>query len=231
MRAGDRLLIAAGDDAAQALQSNVQLADVTESSIKSFRRDKAPIALATLAGVVLGAAVFGLPIDALAVGGVAIVLMTRCLEPDEAWSSLDGSTLVLIFAMLAFGQGLDNAGTVDLLISWLQPLMMVSSPLLLIVMIYGITSALTEMVTNNAVAVIMTPIAIGLAQAGGIDPRALIVAVMFGASASFATPIGYQTNTLVYGAANYRFRDFMKIGLPMNIGVGIAVCLAITVFY
>ena len=179
----------------------------------------------------LGAAVFGLPIDALAVGGVAIVLMTRCLEPDEAWSSLDGSTLVLIFAMLAFGQGLDNAGTVDLLISWLQPLMMVSSPLLLIVMIYGITSALTEMVTNNAVAVIMTPIAIGLAQAGGIDPRALIVAVMFGASASFATPIGYQTNTLVYGAANYRFRDFMKIGLPMNIGVGIAVCLAITVFY
>ena len=231
VRAGDRLLIAAGDDAAQALQSNVQLADVTESSIKSFRRDKAPIALATLAGVVLGAAVFGLPIDALAVGGVAIVLMTRCLEPDEAWSSLDGSTLVLIFAMLAFGQGLDNAGTVDLLISWLQPLMMVSSPLLLIVMIYGITSALTEMVTNNAVAVIMTPIAIGLAQAGGIDPRALIVAVMFGASASFATPIGYQTNTLVYGAANYRFRDFMKIGLPMNIGVGIAVCLAITVFY
>ena len=82
--------------------------------------------------------------------------------------------------------------------------------------------------TNNAVAVIMTPVAIGLAQATGNDPRALIVAVMFAASASFATPIGYQTNTMVYAAADYRFSDFVKIGLPMNIVVGFATCFAIS---
>ena len=231
VRAGDRLLIAATSDGAAALQANVQLTHVTESGILSFRREKAPIAIATLAAVVIGAALFGFPIEAMAIMGVAMVLLTRCVEPDEAWSSLDGSTLVLIFAMLAFGQGLSNAGTMQLIVEWLRPLIADGSPLLVLVLVYAITSVMTETVTNNAVAVIMTPIAIGLAQAAGIDPRQLVVAVMVGASASFATPIGYQTNTLVYGAANYRFTDFLKIGVPMNIAVGAAVCTAITFFY
>ena len=231
VRAGDRLLIAAGTDAAQALQGNVQLTHVATTSAQSFRRHKAPIAIGTLAAVVIGAAVFGLPIEALAVCGVALVLATRCIEPGDAWASLDGSTLVLIFGMLAFGKGLDNAGTIELLVANIQPLLGASSLLVLILLVYGVTSVLTETITNNAIAVIMTPLAIGLAEAAGLDARPLIVAVMFGASASFATPIGYQTNTLVYGAANYRFADFVKIGVPMNLGVGIAVTLAIYVFF
>lgn len=93
--------------------------------------------------------------------------------------------------------------------------------------LYFLTSTLTETVTNNAVAVIMTPVAIGLAQSTGQDPRALVIAVMFAASASFATPVGYQTNTMVYAAADYRFSDFVRIGLPMNLTVGLATCLAI----
>ena len=231
VRAGDRLLIAASADAAQALQNNVLLTHVSETGARSFLREKAPIALATLAAVVLGAAVFGFPIEAMAVMGVAFVLLMRCLEPDEAWSSLDGSTLVLVFAMLAFGKGLDNAGTVALVVDWLEPLMQGGSPFVTLLVVYAITSVLTETVTNNAVAVIMTPIAIGLATATGIDPRQLVVAVMFGASASFATPIGYQTNTLVYGAANYRFLDFVRIGVPMNLIVGLVTCLAIDAMF
>jgi len=100
-------------------------------------------------------------------------------------------------------------------------------PLALIIAIYAATSVLTETVTNNAVAVIMTPIAIGIAGQNGVDPRPLIIAVMFAASASFATPIGYQTNTMVYAAADYRFSDFVKIGVPMNVIVGLATCFAI----
>lgn len=231
VRAGDRLLIAAGGDAAHALQANVGLADVGEAPVRAFRRAKAPIAIATLAGVVLLAAAIGWPIEALALAGVGVVLLLRCIEPEEAWGSIDGNTLVLIFGMLAFGRGLENAGTVDLIVTSLQPLLIAMSPIMLLVSIYAATSLLTETVTNNAVAVIMTPIAIGLASAMAIDPRSLVMAVMFGASASFATPIGYQTNTLVYGAANYRFTDFMKIGVPMNIVVGIAACIAIATFY
>ena len=227
VRAGDRLLIAAGNDAVVSLQSNVGLADVGEAPVRAFRREKAPIAIATLALVVIGAAMFGYPIEALAICGVGLVLLTRCMEPEDAWRSIDGNTLVLIFGMLAFGTGLQNAGSVDLLIDIVRPLLSISSPLILLIMVYAITSLLTELVTNNAVAVIMTPIVIGLADAVPLDERQLIMAVMFAASASFATPIGYQTNTLVYGAANYRFADFLKIGIPMNVVVGIATCAAI----
>ena len=227
VRAGDRLLIAAGTDAAQALQSNVMLGTVSQAPDRAFRRRQAPIAIVTLAAVVIVAAVFSLPIQALALLGAGVVLVTRCLEPEEAWAAIDGNTLVLIFAMLAFGAGLDNAGTVELVVGAMEPLFEGAGPLLLLLCVYALASVLTESVTNNAVAVILTPIAIGLAGAVGANPREMVVAVMFGASASFATPIGYQTNTLVYGAANYRFADFLKIGVPMNIIVGIATCVAI----
>lgn len=231
VRAGDRLLIAAGSDAVQALQANVGLTNVSAAEARAFRRAKAPIAVATIAGVVLLAALFGWPIEALALAGVGIVMLLRCIEPEEAWGAIDGNTLVLIFGMLAFGKGLGNAGTIDLIVATLEPVLFSLEPLLLLIAVYAVTSLLTETVTNNAVAVIMTPIAIGLAEVTGFDPRALVIAVMFGASASFATPIGYQTNTLVYGAANYRFTDFVKIGVPMNIAVGIVACTALYLLY
>ncbi|TKD51341.1 SLC13 family permease [Sphingomonas baiyangensis] len=231
VRAGDRLLVAGGDDAIQAMRENVGLMDVGLSQTRAFRRTKTPIAVATMAGIVVGAALFGMPIELLAIAGVGVVLATRCIEPEEAWRSIDGNTLVLIFAMLAFGRGLQNAGTVDLLVRTAAPLLADASPFVLLVAIYMLTSALTEVVTNNAVAVIMTPIVIALGGTLGVDPREMIVAVMFGASASFATPIGYQTNTLVYGAANYRFADFLRVGLAMNVVVGLAVCFAIDRFF
>ncbi|GAB5351643.1 SLC13 family permease [Qipengyuania sp. 483] len=231
VRAGDRLLIAGGSDAAQALSGNVGLGTVSETPTRAFRRKRAPIAIGTLVGVVVFAAIFDLPIQALALLGAGFVLLTRCLEPEEAWSAIDGNTLVLIFGMLAFGIGLENAGTVQLIVGWAQPFFSTASPLMMLLAIYALSSVLTESVTNNAVAVILTPIAIGLAQVTGADPREMVVAVMFGASASFATPIGYQTNTLVYGAANYRFADFLKIGVPMNIIVGIATCIAIDTYF
>ncbi|WP_333574104.1 SLC13 family permease [Sphingomonas sp.] len=227
VRAADRLLIAAGSDAAIALSANVGLAHVAAAPVRAFKRRKAPLAAAVLGLVVAGAAVFNLPIEALALIGVAVVLITRCIEPEEAWSAIDGNTLVLIFGMLAFGAGLQAAGTIELIVRVVRPLLEHASPLMLLIGVYAVTSVLTETVTNNAVAVIMTPLVVALADAIGAEPRALIVAVMFGASASFATPIGYQTNTLVYGAANYRFTDFVRIGLPMNVVVGLAACVAI----
>ena len=87
----------------------------------------------------------------------------------------------------------------------------------LVLAVYMLATSLTETVTNNAVAVIVTPLAISLGNSLGVDPRPLVVAVMMGASASFATPIGYQTNTLVYGPGGYRFADFIKVGLPLNL--------------
>lgn len=227
LRAADSLLVAADSAAIAELHENTNLIAEDTSHVRRFRRRRAPIALLALVGVVVLAAFGVLPVVALALIGVGVVLITGCIDPEEAWRSIDGSVLVLIFAMLGIGSGLEAIGTVRLVVDAISPWLGTLSPLMLIFVLYFLTSVLTETVTNNAVAVIMTPVAIGLAQATGNDPRALIVAVMFAASASFATPIGYQTNTMVYAAADYRFSDFVKIGVPMNITVGLATCLAI----
>ena len=227
LRAADSLLVAADASAIAALRENTNLIAEDTSQVRRFRRRRAPIAVGTLVGVVILAALGIMPVVLLSLIGVGIVLVTGCIDPEEAWRSIDGSVLVLIFAMLGIGSGLEAIGTVRLVVDAIAPWLGALSPLMLILVLYFLTSLLTETVTNNAVAVIMTPVAIGLAQATGNDPRALIVAVMFAASASFATPIGYQTNTMVYAAADYRFSDFVKIGLPMNITVGLATSFAI----
>lgn len=227
IRASDTLLIAAPPEAARMLRADRTLMGVGESQAQPFRRSKAPIAIGSLAGVVILASLGIMPIAAAAILAVAVILVTRCIDPQEAWSFIDGDVLVLIFSMLAIGLGLQNAGSVNLLVGWATPFLVNASPLVMLVCVYFLTSILTEAVTNNAIAVIMTPIVIGLADQMGMDARPLLVAVMFAASASFATPIGYQTNTLVYAAGDYRFSDFVKIGVPMVTIVGLATCVAI----
>jgi di/tricarboxylate transporter len=219
IRAADTILIAARAAEVETLRKNSHLLGVESAEARPFRRTKAPIVIGSLAGAILLATAGFLPITLLVIIAVGIVLITRCIDPEEAWSSIDGNVLVLIFAMLAIGQALQNAGSVDLLVDAAMPLLIRANPFVLILSIYLLASLLTETVTNNAVAVIMTPVVIGIAEQLGIDPRPLLVALMFAASASFATPVRYQTNTIVYAAAGYRFVDFLKIGVPMNIAV------------
>jgi di/tricarboxylate transporter len=163
----------------------------------------------------------------LAIIGAAIVLATRCVEPDEGVGAIDGRMLLLIVSMLVLGAALEKSGAMSMIVVGMSESLSNTSPLLALAVIYALASILTEIVTNNAVAVIMTPIAAGVALQLGLEPRAFVVAVMFGASASFATPIGYQTNTMVYNAGGYRFGDFLRLGLPMNVLAGVVtVCLA-----
>ena len=205
----------------------MNLINISQPETRPYRRFRAPVAIATMIGIIALAALGVWTIELLAITGVAIVLLARCIDPEEAWRSIDGNVIVLIFGMLAVGVGLEGAGTVDLIVSAAVPYLATLSPLFLLLAIYMLTSVLTEAVTNNAVAVIMTPIVLTLANDLGVEPRPLLFAVMFAASASFATPVGYQTNTIVYAAGNYRFSDFLKIGAPMNVVVGIATCVAI----
>jgi di/tricarboxylate transporter len=231
LRPADKLLLEGTPEALDELSDQSELVSVTRSTARAFRRTKAPLALLALGLVVVLAAFNVMDIGILAMIAVAAILVLRCIDEDEAWGSIDGGILILIFAMLIVGQGLQETGAVMLVVETVTPAMSVVSPFVALLIVYALASTLTECVTNNAVAVIFTPIVIGLGQQIGIEPRALVVAVMFGASASFATPIGYQTNTLVYGAGNYRFSDFVKIGLPMNIVVGLASCYAIYLYY
>ena len=231
LRPADRLLLEGPASGLDAMSQQGFLVSVTRTAGRAFRRSKAPIALLALAGVVVLAALNVMDITILAMLAVVAILVLRCIDSDEAWGAIDGGILVLIFSMLIIGVGLQRTGAIDLIVSGISPLLSGLSPLALLIVVYLLTSTLTELITNNAVAVVMTPIVLGIASQMGIDPRPLVVAVMFGASASFATPIGYQTNTLVYGAGNYRFSDFMKVGIPMNIIVGLATCFAIYFYY
>lgn len=227
LRAADRLLIRGSPACISVVERNTDLIDFADAEAQSYRRLRAPVAIVTLLSVVTLAALGVASILTLALIGVAVVLVTRCIDPEEAWSSIDGSVIVLIFAMIGVGIGLQEAGTVALIVDGLLPVISTLPFLGLLILIYLLTSILTETITNNAVAVLMTPIVIELAGRLDADPRALLFTVMFAASASFATPIGYQTNTIVHGAGNYRFIDFMKIGIPMNIVVGLVTCVAI----
>lgn len=202
-----------------------------ETAPRGFRRRHAPLAIATVALVVALAGFNIMPIATLALIGAAFLMITKTIDLDEALESIHGGLLILIFSMLVIGAALDRAGSLDLVAHLLAPRLDGLSPFMLLLCVYALTSLLTELVSNSAVAVILTPLAIGLASAAGLEPRPFVVAVMFGASASFATPIGYQTNTLIYMAGNYRFADFLRIGIPMNLVVGFATCLAIATYY
>ena len=231
VRVGDTLLIEGDPADIRRLAADMDLVDVSQPTERAYRRGHAPIAFGAMAGIVVLAALGMVPIFLAAVLAVAVVLVTRCIDAEEAFSFIDGRLLALIFAMLAIGAALEATGAVALIVDALAPWLEGLHPFFLIWAIYLITSVLTELVSNNAVAVVVTPVAIGLGTAVGVDPRPLVIAVMIAASASFATPIGYQTNMLVYGPGGYRFTDFMKIGIPLNLSLGLVVSLVIPLLW
>jgi di/tricarboxylate transporter len=221
VRIGDTLLLEGAPADIQRLAADMDMVDVTQPSERAYRRSHAPVAIAALTAIVALAAFGVAPILMLSIMAVALVLVTKCIDADEAFSFIDGRLLALIFSMLAIGAALESSGAVSLIVEAIAPGLSMLPPFLVVWAIYLLTSVLTELVSNNAVAVVVTPIAIGLADAMGIDARPLVVAVMVAASASFATPIGYQTNMLVYGPGGYKFTDFMRVGIPLNLTVGL----------
>ena len=231
IKIGDTLLLEGAAEDIARLAADMDVLAVNAPSERAFRRSHSPIALMALFGLVGLAAFQVAPIFLLAVVAVAVVLVTRCIDAEEAFGFVDGRLLVLIFAMLAVGAALENSGAVALIAGGLAPYLAILPGFLIVWALYLLTSVLTELVSNNAVAVVITPLAIGIAAQLGIDARPLVVAVMVAASASFATPIGYQTNMLVYGAGGYRFTDFLKVGIPLNLSIGVLASLCIPWFW
>jgi di/tricarboxylate transporter len=231
VQVGDTLLIEGAADDIHRLAVDMDMVEIGKPSERALRRRHAPIVVGVLAGIVVLSSLNVAPIVLLAFVGMAVVLVTRCIDADEAIGYVDGRLLALIFGMLAVGAGLDHSGAVQLVVDRLAPFLAGLPPFVLLLAVYALASTLTEVVSNNAVAVIVTPVAIGLAQTLGVDPRPVVIAVMFAASAAFSTPIGYQTNTLVYGPGGYRFTDFLRIGIPLNLLMALTTCSMITLLW
>ena len=228
---GDTVLLEGPARGMRQLFDDGILNNLTETTERAIRRGKAPIAIAALASVMGLAALGVLPISALALIAATSVVALGCLDHQEAYRAIRWDILMLIFGMLALGTAMEKTGAASLLVGQLAGLTGGLGPLAVLAVLYLVTSFLTEIMSNNAAAILLTPIAIGLGSQLGIDPRPFVVAVMFAASASFATPIGYQTNTLVYSAGGYRFSDFLKIGVPLNLVMFAASMIVIPMFW
>ncbi|MBT0959872.1 SLC13 family permease [Denitromonas iodatirespirans] len=228
---GDVLLVEGTPAQIKRFCDNGDLFALTEGRSEAHRRAKAPIALATIVGVMLLAALKVMPIETLAIIGAAVVMLTGCIRSDEAYKAIEWPILVLIFGMLAISIAMRDSGLAAMMAGALVQVGADLSPWMMLSLVILITSIATEFLSNNAVAVLFTPVVIGVAQQLGVDPRPFVVGVMFAASCSFATPIGYQTNTLVYSAGNYRFADFARLGVPMNLLLWLAASVLIPVFW
>jgi di/tricarboxylate transporter len=178
---------------------------------------KAPITLAVILAVVVCLSFRLLPLPLVAISAAIGLVVTNCISLADAYRAIQGRILVLIIGTLALGFAMEKTGAGHYLAQGLVDIVGSLGPVAVISGIYILTSVLTEVMSNNASAVLLIPIAIGAAEAIGVNSRPFVMAVLFGASSSFATPIGYNTNTLVYAPGGYRYRDFLRIGVPLKL--------------
>ena len=230
LKAGDTLLMMGSTASIDSLANSDEIIILDRPRVPARSlRIKMPIAIATTIGIVTMATLNLVPIVSAVCLGVAIILLSGCMKAKDAYASVEWSILIIIFGMLALGQAMDSTGASLLIAENMTGLVAQFAPVhlqnvIMLALIYVITSTFTEFLSNNAAVALMVPIALGIAVTLGVDPRPFVVASCIAASASFATPIGYQTNTYVYGVGGYRFFDFTKVGLPLNL-----ICFVITV--
>ncbi len=219
---GDTLLLLGTEQAVQNLRASddILLLDQPHVPAEDTAR-KIPIVLATIFGVVLAASAFNIPIVAASTVGCVILFLTNCIKPKDGYGSVQWNLLFLIFGTLALGEAMASNGASlyianKLTFSVNAFVPEAWKPLAMLACVYLVTNVLTEVISNNAAAALILPIAIGIAATLDVSARPFMVAVAIAASASFATPIGYQTNTYVYGVGGYKFTDFVRIGVPLN---------------
>lgn len=198
---------------------------------RPFRLGHAATALAVFVGAVTLATIGVAPIAATAFAGAVLLILLRVITPDEAYGGLRPEILILIAGMVVIGIAMDESGLAAaasrLLIGSVDGL----SPFIALAVLYIVTMVLTELLSNATVAVLVTPVAVALAQSLEVSPRPFIVAVMMAASAAFATPFGYQTNVIVYQMGGYRYMDFVRVGLPLNLLTAAVALTAIPIFF
>ncbi len=231
LQSGDVLLLQGQPPGLRAAADDLGLLLVEGVDQGILRRAKNRMALLIMAGVVGLAAVTGLPIVLLALAGAALMVATRCLRVDEALRALNASTLMLLVGTIPLGLAMERTGLAHVLVQALIAALGDLHPVFLLSGFYLFTTLLTELLSNNAVAVLLTPIALTLAQEMAISPTPLLMAVAYGASACFLTPIGYQTNAIVMGPGGYTFTDYLRLGVPLTLICWLAASLLIPVLW
>lgn len=192
---------------------------------------KAVASVSIFIGVIALAALDVAPIAASAFAGAVLLILLRIIRPDEAYGGLRPEILMLVAGMVVIGIALEQTGLASSATNALVGKVGLFGPLGALILLYGATMLLTELLSNATVAVLVTPVAVALAESMDVSPRPFLVAVMMAGSAAFATPFGYQTNVLVYQMGGYNYLDFTKVGLPLNLVTWVAAIIAIHWFF
>uniref|UniRef100_UPI0030DBD549 SLC13 family permease n=1 Tax=Cyanothece sp. BG0011 TaxID=2082950 RepID=UPI0030DBD549 len=217
LRFGDLLLVQGPKESFIGLQTTRELLVLEERDIETLRQNKAYIAIAIVFGVVILAAFNILPILVSSLVGVILMIFTGCLKPGEIYGAVRWDIIFLLAGLIPLGIAMDKSGTNELIANYIVMLGAYLPDYFVLVLFYFFTALLTEILSNNAAVLLMLPVAAEVAENLNLNAIAFMLAVMFAASNSYITPIGYQTNTMVYGPGGYRFLDFTKVGLPLTL--------------
>ena len=228
---GDVLMLDAPADAIDALRADPGMIVLGERAQQRVAPRRAILSALIMAAAIGVAALGWLPIVASALLGCLALVALRLLTPDEAYESIDWQVILLLAGIIPLGIALQKTGGATMVANLLLDVLGPYGPLATLAAIYLMTSVLTEVMSNNASAVLVVPIALATAESMGVDAKPLLIAVAFAASTSFATPISYQTNTMVYTAGGYRFSDFVRVGMPLNVIFWIAAITLIPRFF
>ncbi len=227
---GDTLLLRVPERSLAAVRREPGFVVAGEIEHEPYRTEKAPVALAIVAAVVVIAAL-GVPILVTSIAGGVLMVLTGCLRMDEVHNAIRWDVILLLAGVIPLGLALERTGGARFLADLVTRHSSGAPPVVVLGAIYVATMILTEIISNNAAAVVMVPIGIAVARTLQLDPRAFVLAIMFAASTSFSTPVGYQTNTLVYGPGGYRFLDFLRVGGPLNLLLAVVTPLFIALFW
>ncbi|MGF1494649.1 MAG: SLC13 family permease [Microcoleaceae cyanobacterium] len=231
LRFGDLLLVQGPKQSFVGLQTTRELLVLEERNVENLRRDKAVAALAIVAGVILLAAFNIVPILVSALAGVVLMVMTGCLKPGEIYGAVRWDVIFLLAGLIPLGIAMEKSGATQWLSNQLISIGGNLSGYWILTFFFIVTVVLTEMLSNNASVLLMIPIAVEVAKTLDLNPFAFMFAVTFAASCSFMTPIGYQTNTMVYSPGGYKFFDFARVGTPLTIMMAIITPILIISVY
>lgn len=228
---GDIVLVRCSIDKLQQIRAGADFIIIEDVHHEIIHKRKARWAILIFTGLIAAASSGLADIMVCALAGVLLMVLTGCLNLRDAYRAIRGDVLLLIVGTIALGAAMEKTGATQLYAEWFLSPFKNTSPGVVLAGIILLTSISTQILSNNATAVLILPISIATALALDVNPKPFIVAVCFGASACFASPIGYQTNLLVYGPGNYRFSDYLKLGIPLNILVIVMGSLLIPIFW
>ena len=232
LSSGDCLLLASPKDKSETLHKNFpDLFVIKHTDHSDFSKKQALIASATVISVIVLATLNILPIVTASIAGCILLVLTRVVSPEEVYKSISWKVIILLAGSLSLGVALEKTGTAKLLADQIHYLGGEHGPIVVLSVLYFIATLLTSAMSNNATVVLLAPIVIALAESLEVSPKPFLMTITFAASASFMTPVGYQTNTMVYAAGNYMFRDFFRIGAPLTLLFWIIASILIPVYF